>query len=133
MKLIPIKPHAGIVGFESYADEHKMLDLSLDDFVERPSSSFLAIINGHSMEGVGLFDGDPVLVDRSLDAKTGDIVVAVLNGELTVKIIDIENRMLISANPKFRPVVIDELDDFTIEGVCSFSLRMFRPSHLLVK
>lgn len=133
MKLIPLKPHAGIVGFESYADQHKMLDLSLDDFVERPSSSFLAIVNGDSMEGVGLFDGDPVLVDRSLNAKTGDVVVAILNGELTVKIIDIENRQLLSANPTYRPVIIDELDDFAIEGVCSFSLRMFRPSNLLAK
>lgn len=83
------------------------------------------------MQNVGIFDGDLLVIDRHVKEKQGDKVVTVLNGEFVCKIIDIERRLLISANPNIRPVRISELDTFSLEGVVIRSIRCHRPSHLL--
>ncbi len=60
--------------------------LSLDErFVRRPAATFFAVVEGDGMAGRGLFDGDILIVDRSLTPHPGSIVVAVLDGELTVR------------------------------------------------
>lgn len=131
MKFIPIPISAGITGFESPCQEYSQLSINLNDLIEHPSSSFLGVASGDSMIEVGVFDGDLLLVDRNLNAKTGDVIVGNLNGELCCKVLDIERRLLISANRAYKPVVIDELDSFSIEGVVSKSIRCHRPTYLL--
>jgi DNA polymerase V len=120
---------AGVVGFESPAAEHKQLELSLDELlVEHPSSTFLALAQGDSMQGVGIFSGDVLIVDRALTAKDHDIIIANLNGELVCKTLDIKGRRLLSANESMKPVRIDEQDSFAIEGVLASSIRLHRVS-----
>jgi DNA polymerase V len=132
MNVINTSASAGITGFESPAAEYSQLSCNLDDLlIEHPSSTFLATASGDSMQNVGIFDGDLLVIDRHVKEKQGDIVVAVLNGEFVCKIIDIERRLLISANPNMRPVRISELDTFSLEGVVIRSIRCHRPSHLL--
>lgn len=132
MKVIPVPASAGITGFESPAAEYNQLDLSLDQLlVERPSSTFLGFANGDSMTELGIFDGDLLIVDRFPIAKHNDVIVANLNGEFICKVLDMNNRQLLSANAKYSSVTINDHDMFTIEGVVVASIRMFRKSYLL--
>ena len=73
-------------GFPSPADDYLDTDLNLHKYlVKHPAATFFIIAKGHSMEKAGISDEDLLVVDKSLDAKNNDIVVAAVNGEFTVK------------------------------------------------
>ncbi|WP_025822934.1 translesion error-prone DNA polymerase V autoproteolytic subunit [Shewanella marina] len=132
MKVIPISASAGICGFESPAADYIELPLSLDQLlIEHPCATFIGRAAGDSMQGVGIFDGDILIIDRHLQAKHLDIIVANFNGEFVCKILDLEQRQLCSANEQYQAVDIHQYDDFCIEGVVSRSIRCHRPSYLL--
>ena len=96
MKVIPIFAEAGISGFESTAAEYKELGLSLDQLlIKHPNATFIGQANGDSMQGVGIFNGDLLIVDRSLTAKDGDIIVANYNGCFVCKIINKTQALLL--------------------------------------
>ncbi|WP_137297663.1 translesion error-prone DNA polymerase V autoproteolytic subunit [Psychromonas sp. SP041] len=132
MRFIPITASAGITGFESPANDYIQLPLSLDALlVDHPSATFIGKANGDSMIGVGIFSGDILIVDRHVTAKTSDVIVANLNGEFVCKIIDIKGRLLLSANKKYKTILINECDQFSIEGVVIRSIRCHRHSLVL--
>jgi len=132
MKFIPITASAGITGFESPASDYLQLPLSLDALlIEHPSATFIGRADGHSMQGVGIFSGDILIVDRHVTVKEGDVIVANLNGEFICKILNISQRLLSSANPNYKAIPINEADQFTIEGVVIRSIRCHRASQLL--
>lgn len=133
MKFIPITASAGITGFESPASDYLQLPLSLDALlVEHPSATFIGKADGHSMQGVGIFNGDILIVDRHVTANNFDVIVANFNGEFICKILNITDRLLLSANPQYKTITISEDDQFTIEGVVIRSIRCHRASRLLV-
>lgn len=73
-------------GFPSPAEDHVERSLDLNEFmVQHPQATFFMRVQGTSMSGAGIQDGDLLLVDRAVEAGDGRIVVAVLDGELTVK------------------------------------------------
>lgn len=83
---IPVALESVRGGFPSVAQDYVGGDLSLDErLVEHPETTFVVRVAGESMTGAGIFDGDLLIVDRSLEPRDGDVVVAVLDGELTVK------------------------------------------------
>ncbi|QUM85442.1 LexA family transcriptional regulator [Moritella sp. 28] len=132
MNIIPISASAGITGFESPAAEYSQLRCTLDEIlIEHPSSTFIGKASGDSMEDVGIFDGDLLIVDRHVTPRQHDIIVANLNGEFVCKLLDVRQRMLVSANDKVKPVFINDLNSFSIEGVVIRSIRCHRPSYLL--
>jgi DNA polymerase V len=132
MRVIPIPARAGITGFESPAAEYSQLGMSLDDLlIEHPSSTFIGIAQGDSMQDVGIFDGDIIIVDRHVTERNGDVIVANFNGEFVCKILDTKRRVLLSSNQQYQPVIIHEYDDFSIEGVVTRSIRCHRQSPLL--
>ncbi|MCG9745980.1 S24 family peptidase [Shewanella sp. Isolate8] len=132
MKVIPILASAGITGFESPATDYKQLPLSLDELlIEHPSATFIGQASGDSMQGVGIFDQDILIVDRHVTVKNQDIIVANYNGCFVCKIIDTVNRQLISANDSHMNTPIFEHDSFTIEGVVIRSIRCHRQSSIL--
>lgn len=134
MKIIKISASAGITGFESPASDYLQLPLNLDALlIEHPSATFIGKADGYSMEEVGIFNGDILIVDRQIQVKNRDVIVANLNGEFICKILDTQNRLLLSANKGFQDVQINAYDEFTIEGVVIRSIRCHRPSHLLEK
>ncbi|MDK1289767.1 LexA family protein [Pseudoalteromonas umbrosa] len=134
MKVIPIKAQAGITGFESPAAEYRELGLSLDQLlVQHPNATFIGLASGDSMQGVGIFDGDLLLVDRAVQPQQNDVIVANFNNEFVCKLIDIENRLLRSASPVYSPVKISECDNFQLEGVVIGSVRMHRSNSELTK
>lgn len=129
MKVIPIYAEAGISGFESPAAEYKELGLSLDQLIiKHPNATFIGQASGQSMKGVGIFDGDILIVDRSLTAKNGDVIVANYNGCFVCKLIDKKQARLLSASAEFAPVLITADDEFSVEGVVTRSIRLHHHS-----
>ena len=73
-------------GFPSPADDELEGTIDLNEqLIRHPAATFFLRVKGDSMIGAGIHDGDLVIVDRALDAKSGSIVVAAVNGELTLK------------------------------------------------
>lgn len=127
MKVIPIKAQAGVSGFESPAAEYTALELSLDQLlVKHPNATFLGVASGESMQGVGIFDGDLLIVDRAIKVSSYDVIVANYNNEFVCKILDIENRLLLSAGVNKPAVTIREADIFQLEGVVISSVRLLK-------
>ena len=116
-------------GFPSPAEDFTELSISLDaHLIQNPSSTFMAYANGSSMVRVGIHHGDILIIDRSLSVRDRDIIIAVLNGEFTVKQISIINNtvFLVPQNPKYTPVQISSEMDFEIWGVVIYSICKHR-------
>jgi DNA polymerase V len=129
MQVIPIYCDCGISGFESPAAEYKELGLSLDQLlISHPDASFLGQAKGQSMQGIGIFDGDILIVDRAKQAKNGDVIVANYNGCFVCKILDKTNAKLLSASSTHKTVTITPEDEFNIEGVVTRSIRLHQPT-----
>ncbi|WP_298769218.1 LexA family transcriptional regulator [uncultured Shewanella sp.] len=132
MKVIPIYIAAGINGFESPAAEYLQLSLSLDELlVEHPSATFLGFAKGDSMQGLGIFDNDILIVDRHVNVSQNDVIVANLNGEFVCKQLDMHRRLLLSSHCEYQAVSVNDYDQFSIEGVVTRSIRCHRPSSAL--
>lgn len=84
------------------------------------------------MQGVGIFDGDLLIVDRSLNSKNGDVIVANYNGCFVCKLIDKKQARLLSASKAFPPVQINPDDDFQLEGIVTRSIRLHHQAPELV-
>ena len=100
--------------------QHESLDLN-DKFVHHEEASYFVRVSGESMIGIGIYDGDICLVDRLEEPRDGSIVVAFVNGGLTVKTLDISTRdkgylRLMPHNPDFKPIIIDADDQFILQG-----------------
>lgn len=107
-------------GFPSPAADclEDMLDLNAY-LVARPAATFIVRITGDSMTGAGIHDGDLAIVDRSLSPLDDDIVVAALDGEMTLKRLrrGRDAVFLVPANPKYPPIRVDPENDLVIWGV----------------
>ncbi|MDQ6763884.1 MAG: translesion error-prone DNA polymerase V autoproteolytic subunit [Bacteroidota bacterium] len=107
-------------GFPSPAMDYMEERISLDkEFIKHPLSTILATAEGTSMINAFIPDGGKLLIDKSITAKSGDIVVAILNGEFTVKFLKINQFKcwLCPANPKYQDIEITEEMNMQIYGV----------------
>ena len=107
-------------GFPSPADDYVESALDLNAYLVRnPAATFMVKVSGDSMLGAGIADGDLLVVDRSEEAVHGRIVVAVLDGELTVKRLHIRRdvRLLVPENPKYKPLRIESGQELQLWGV----------------
>lgn len=107
-------------GFPSPADDYIEKKLNIHELlVKNESSTFFVRVEGNSMLDARIHSGDILVVDRSIDPKPGKIVIAVLEGELTVKRIKKENGklFLFPENPEYKPIEISRDIDLTIWGV----------------
>ncbi|KPF92254.1 DNA polymerase V [Novosphingobium sp. AAP83] len=112
-------------GFPSPADDHIEGKLDLNEhLVRRPSATFFVRAAGESMRDAGIFDGDLLVIDRSISPKSDDIVIASIHGELTVKRIQQSGKewVLVPANPDF-PVISLEGSEGEVWGVVTHSIR----------
>lgn len=107
-------------GFPSPADDfmEKKIDLN-EHCIRHPAATFFVRVTGQSMKGVGINTGDILVVDRSLTVKDKSVVLAVLNGEFTVKHVEKQGKrlFLLPANPLFQPIEVTEEMDFEVWGV----------------
>ncbi|MCX4030344.1 translesion error-prone DNA polymerase V autoproteolytic subunit [Endozoicomonas sp. SM1973] len=126
---VPLLSSHVAAGFPSPADDYVEADLNLHDFaVKHPAATFFVRATGESMVEVGIQSGDILVVDRALTPQNGDIVIAALEGELTVKQLRLSKNKawLIPRNPQFKPIEITEHFDCVIWGVVAHSLHSFR-------
>ncbi len=117
---LPLFASTVSAGFPSPADDYIETALDLNEFlIKRPAATFFVRVSGQSMIGAGINPGDILIVDRSMSPKNNSIVIAVLNGELTVKrmVLDQEKVKLLPENPNFPTIEIQEGMDFTVWGV----------------
>ncbi|MDA1343516.1 MAG: translesion error-prone DNA polymerase V autoproteolytic subunit [Proteobacteria bacterium] len=116
-------------GFPSPADDHIEKRLDINDYlIEQPDATFLVTITGLSMRDAGLLPKDIAIIDRSKDAAVGSMVMAIVDGEFTIKYLGLGedgNPVLISANPDFKPIEIKENMQFEIWGVVIGSIRKY--------
>lgn len=110
-------------GFPSPADDHIEDELDINEYlVDQPEATFYNTIEGTSMIDLGFFPGDKVVVNRAKDARVGDIVVAVLDGQVTIKRLGISKsgRPILypeNAAEGLKPIRITDGSDFFIWGV----------------
>lgn len=123
---IPMYSHKVVAGFPSPAEDHIDGEMDLNEhFIKRPTTSFLLRVQGESMKNAGIFDKDILVVDRSLDPRDKDIVIAAVDGELTVKRLSIKSTgtWLVPENEKYEPILIKEGSELFIWGVVTSVLR----------
>ena len=125
---LPLFGHKVQAGFPSPADDHIETQLDLNThLIKNPASTFLVRVSGESMKEVGIFPNDILIVDRSIPPSNGKIVIAAIDGELTVKRLKIEKHQvcLVPENKSFEPIVVNELQDLNIWGVVSHVIHSF--------
>ncbi|ADF61797.1 DNA polymerase V UmuD [Enterobacter cloacae subsp. cloacae ATCC 13047] len=115
-------------GFPSPAQDYVEDSLDLNKLViKHPSATYFVRVSGDSMIGAGISHGDLLVVDRSLTAVHGDIVIAAVAGEFTVKELQTHPRLqLIPHNPDYAPVFFAAEDELEIFGVVTFTLKANR-------
>ncbi len=85
-KRIPLFAQAVPAGFPSPASDHIEREIDLNrELIDHPAATFFVRVEGHSMTRAGIHDGDILIVDKSLEAVSGKIIIAVMDGEFTVK------------------------------------------------
>lgn len=117
---LPLFSHRVAAGFPSPADDHLENSLDLNEYlVKKPAATFFVRVEGQSMLGAGIRPDDILVVDRSEKAVDGKIVVAAVDGELTVKRLRTERARvyLMPENPDFPPIEITQDTEFVIWGV----------------
>lgn len=118
--------HAVPAGFPSPADDYVEQRISLDEhLVQHRESTFFMRVAGDSMHGSGIFDGDLLVVDRAVPATHGCVVIAVVDGEFTVKhLLHTPNGpVLRAAHPDYADMRIKPEQDFSIWGVVSWNIH----------
>jgi DNA polymerase V len=107
-------------GFPSPAEDYLEGKLDLNrHLVANPAATFYVRVSGDSMTGAGIHDGDLLIVDRSLEPLPGRVVIAVINGEHTVKRLQREGDrlLLLAENADYAPIEVSELEELRIWGV----------------
>ncbi len=117
---LPLYLHRIPAGFPSPADDYLETSLDLNKLLVRnPVATFMVRVSGDSMTGVGIHDGDILVVDRSEDAAHGKIVVAAVDGEMTVKRLYLKDGRcgLLPENSAYPPLRIGSDQDLRVWGV----------------
>lgn len=133
-KLIPKKPLFSYpilgsiqAGFPSPAEEELQDTISFDDFlISKPESTYLVTVSGDSMIEAGIMPKDIVIVERGRPAKNGDIVIAEVDGEWTLKYLEKigQKTRLLPANKKYKPIIPKH--ELKIGGIVISSVRKYK-------
>ncbi len=125
---VPLFQFSVPAGFPSPASDHMEDGLDLNTYlVKHKAASFLFRVQGHSMRGAGIMDGDKVVVDRSITAQHGHVVVAVIDGEYTIKRLHHQRGCieLRAENPAFKPICFSEQSSLEVWGVVVGVVRRY--------
>ena len=117
---VPLYLNPIAAGFPSPTEDYIEGKIDLNrHLVKHPESTFLVRVTGESMQNAGIHSHDLLVVDQAIEPTSGKIIIAVINGELTVKRLrKHRNKLwLMPENPDYQPIEIDENIDFHIWGV----------------
>ncbi|MFE0236681.1 LexA family protein [Brucella anthropi] len=128
--LVPLMLHGLCAGFPSPADDYidDTIDLS-KLLISNPPATFLWRVDGHSMRDAGIFHGDLLIVDRSVKPRDGDIVVATVHGERSLKRLNLkgDRPRLTFENRDMPTFEIPELAEVEVWGVAISNIHWLRP------
>lgn len=115
-------------GFPSPAQDYMSDSIDLNqELIRHPATTFYARAVGDSMKGCGIDDGDLLVIDKAIDPQEGDIVVAYIDGEFTLKKVKLEPDgsclWLIPANDEYPPIKVTEENNFLIWGVLTYNIK----------
>ena len=115
-------------GFPSPAQDYMSDSIDLNqELIRHPANTFYARAVGDSMKGCGIDDGDLLVIDKAIDPQEGDIVVAYIDGEFTLKKVKLEPDgsclWLIPANDEYPPIKVTDENDFIIWGVLTYNIK----------
>ena len=115
-------------GFPSPATDYCERKLDLNELcIKHPAATYFVRAQGDSMIDAGIFPGDVLVVDRSITAAHGDIIIASVNGELTVKLLETNPKMrLVPMNSQHAPIEIPEAADLEVFGVATTVIHSLR-------
>ena len=119
-------------GFPSTAEGYSNDSLDFNrDMIRHPEATFYGRVYGDSMIDAGIADGDIAVIDRLAEPTNGDIVVAFINDEFTIKYLDTTHRnegyiLLKPANPAFEPIRISTVDNFKVWGVVVWTIKKWK-------
>jgi DNA polymerase V len=115
-------------GFPSPASDYCERNLDLNELcITKPAATYFVRAEGESMLDAGIFPGDVLVVDRSLEARHGDVVIAEYGGDLTVKRLELKPTVrLMPMNKTYLPLVIPEGEELQIFGVVTTVIHSLR-------
>lgn len=119
-------------GFPSPADDYLRDSLDFNrDLIKNPEATFYGRVSGDSMRDAGINEGDIAVIDRSLQPTDGDVIVAYVNEEFTIKYLDLTHKEegyieLRPANPDYSPIRIDSTDNFRVWGVVVWTIKQWK-------
>ena len=115
-------------GFPSPAADFMELGIDLSkELIKNPATTFLGRVKGNSMMDVGIQDGDLIIIDKSLPLADGKIAVCFLDGEFTVKRIQLDKAgcWLVAENKEFSPIRVTEDNEFLVWGIVTNVIKKF--------
>ncbi|MBU2966723.1 translesion error-prone DNA polymerase V autoproteolytic subunit [Amphritea sp. 2_MG-2023] len=126
--MLPLFMNSVPAGFPSPAQDYIERTLDLNDLcIKHPAATYFVRAEGDSMEGVGIFSRDVLVVDRSLKAVNGDIVIACVNGEFTVKELSTRPTLqLLAHNPTYAPIEFGPDSTLELFGVVTTVIHSVR-------
>lgn len=114
-------------GFPSPATDYVEAELDLNDYcIRHPSATYFVRASGSSMQDIGIHDGDLLVVDRSLQARHGDVVIAETEGEFTVKCLLLRPRLALQPMNPAWPVIYPDPEQLVIFGVVTHFIHRTR-------
>lgn len=125
---VPLFSHKVAAGFPSPADDYIEGRLSLDEhLVQHKEATFFVRAKGNSMVNAGIFDGNLLVVDKSLTPSSGDIVIAIIDGEMTVKrLIQRDGKVTLKPeNSRFKEIELKEGQELQVWGVVTSTVKKF--------
>ena len=128
-RVLPLFGHRVRAGFPSPADDYIEAWLDLNEhLIEHKEATFFVQAGGDSMTGAGIQEGTLLVVDRALDAHHGDIVIAVVDGELTVKRLEMRQGVirLVAENPAYAPIEFKDGQELMVWGVVTSIIQRLK-------
>ena len=117
---------ANATGFGAAADDYMERGIDLnEELVKNKPATFFFRMKGDAMTGVGIFDNDVLIVDRSIKLADGKVIVAILNGEMLVRRFhkNFSSAFLIPENPRLKTINLAEFTDFAVWGVVTYVIH----------
>lgn len=124
--VLPLLEGGVSAGFPSPAADFTDDRINLNQYlIKNISTTFIAVAEGHSMEGAGIGHKDLLIIDKSLEPKSGDIGVCVIDGEFTLKRLQVrtDGIWLMPENEHYPPIRVTEFSNFEVWGIVTFSIQ----------
>jgi DNA polymerase V len=121
---------ANATGFGAAADDYMERGIDLNEqLIRNKPATFFFRMKGDAMKEAGIFDGDILIVDRSVKLVNGKVIVAILNGELLVRRFhkNFSSAFLIAENDRFKNINLAEFSNFSVWGVVTYVIHPMSP------